>query len=284
MANRGSLLVLALLLLWPVRLAVAEEALLPAAVTATALPTDAELADCWARVQIKANPGPFQYLAYELTARGPAGVVSHVRGFMGRRDVDTRTELMTKRDLRRIMGYLRDMGALSWPAVVSPQVAKPAAKTKVKKGSPKNLGVLESADAAKQGPPSSDVPIFEFSFRLGGVENTVLVTDPEMLADRRYARYLELLRWVAYKTTGEIAYQSPAGTSGESGWIFIDSVPGAEVSVDGVKLADTTPILAYAVAPGNHTVVLENARLGLRREVKAKVQSGLTTSIEVELQ
>ena len=102
----------AVALAMPVVAHAAEPAVLPPEVTATQLPTDAELDGAWARVQLRANPGPFQYLAYELTSRGPAGVVSHVRGFMGRSDVVTRTELLTKTDLRRIMGYLRDLGAL----------------------------------------------------------------------------------------------------------------------------------------------------------------------------
>lgn len=270
----------------------AEQPLLPAEVTGTQLPSDADLSDCWARVLLRANPGPFQYLAYEVTDRGPAGVVTQVRGFMGRSDVVTRTELLPKAELRRLFAYLRDLGALDLPTVLSRQapVAEPvAAPPKGKpsraksKAAAQKTGILEAGWDYTLGPPRSAEPIYELSFRLGGRENTVLVPSPFGRADRRYARFIETLRALALRTTGEIPYHPPLGNAGVAGYLFIDSVPSATVSVDGTKLTDTTPIFAYAVAPGSHTVVLENARLSLRREVKVKVQAGMTTSVQLEL-
>lgn len=271
----------------------AETPLLPAEVTSTQLPSDAELSDCWARVLLRANPGPFQYLAYEVTDRGPAGVVTQVRGFMGRSDVQTRTELLPKSELRRLFGHLRDLGALDLPSVV-PRDAKPAeapaqtAKPKGKsalKAKAKQTGILELAGwDYTLGPPQSAEPIYELSFRLGGRENTVLVPSPFGRADRRYTRFIEVLRALAVRTTGEIPYHPPLGSAGVAGYLFIDSVPSGSVTVDGSKLGDTTPIFAYAVAPGSHSVVVENERLKLRHEVKVKVQAGMTTSVQVELQ
>lgn len=269
-----------------------EPPLLPADVTGTQLPSDADLSDCWARVLLRANPGPFQYLAYEVTDRGPAGVVTQVRGFMGRSDVVTRTELLPKAELRRLFAYLRDQGALDLPTVLPRQapVAEPAAAPP--KGKPsrakskaaaQKTGILEAGWDYTLGPPRSAEPIYELSFRLAGRENTVLVPAPFGRADRRYARFIETLRALALRTTGEIPYHPPLGNAGVAGYLFIDSVPSASVSVDGTKLTDTTPIFAYAVAPGSHTVVLENARLSLRREVKVKVQAGMTTSVQLEL-
>lgn len=269
----------ALLCAWPVLAVAADEAVLPAELTATKLPTDAELDGAWARVQLRANPGPFQYLAYELTSRGPAGVISHVRGYMGRTDVVTRTELLSKADLRRVMGYLRDLGALQLAPVPPPAEPKgPVAKSKGKATPP-----IAAGDEASHGPRQSSVPIFELSFRLGEQDRTLLVTDPDMLADRRYARFIEVLRLVALRVAGPIAYEGPAGSAGQAGYLFIDSSPSAEVSLDGVPLGETTPVFAHPTSPGNHTILLENKRLDLRREVKVKVQSGLTTSVELEL-
>lgn len=277
----------------------AEPVALPAEITSAQLPSDAELADCWARVLLRANPGPFQYLAYEVTDRGAAGVVTQVRGFMGRSDVVTRTELLPKGELRRLFGYLRDLGALQLPAVL-PREAKPsepapiaaaplgktAPKTKAAlKAKAKRSGILELAGwDYTLGPPQSAEPIYELSFRLGGRENTVLLASPFGHADGRYGRFIQVLRDLAVRSTGEIPYHPPLGSAGVAGYLFIDAVPSAVVTVDGTKLTDTTPIFAYAVAPGSHTVVLENTRLGLRREVKVKVQAGMTTSVQLELQ
>lgn len=238
-----------------------------------ALATDAELADAWARVLLRANPGPFQYVAYEITARGPAGVASHVRGMMGRRDVVTRTELLPKDQLRRLLGKLRDLGALTLAHPPMPPVKAPKPKPGAKVEPPDPLA----------GPSQSAVPVYELSFRLGGKENTFLVADPYAMADGRYGEFINAIREVSVRTAGDIGYHAPSGPSGQEGYLFIDSVPSARATVDGVLLDRETPILAYTVSPGPHTIVLENARLGLKREYKVRVQSGVTTSLEVDL-
>ncbi len=265
----------------PVPVPVAAPAPVPAAASATdaGLPTDADLADSWARVFLRANPGPCQYVAYELSVRGPAGVASHVRGFMGRRDAVTRTELLPREELRRVFGALRDMGALELPHPPLPSSSAVPAKVKGRKGAP----LLQAATDERGGPAHSDVPIYELSFRLGGKENTLLVADPYRQADRRLAAFINTVRRVAQKTAGDIGYHGPSGEAGAEGYLFIDSVPGARVTIDGVQLADETPILAYTLAPGSHTVILENAELGLKRDYKVRIQPGLTTSLEVDL-
>ncbi|MFZ4578546.1 MAG: hypothetical protein ACOYOB_09155 [Myxococcota bacterium] len=253
------------------------------------LPSDAELADSWARVLLRANPGPFQYVAYELTVRGSAGIASHVRGAMGRRDVTARTELLSRETLRKLLGHLRDLGAMDLPAPPLPPAVekdkaayaklvkdREEAKAKGKRLEPE---VLEDW----VGPSSSPVPLYELSFRLNGKENTILVADPYRLDDRRYAAFIDAVRQLAVATAGDIGYQAPSGPTGQEGYLFIDSVPGAKVSVDGVALDAETPILSYPVSPGSHLVVLENERLGLRREYKVRVQPGMTTSLEVDL-
>lgn len=245
------------------------------------LPSLGDLEESWARVLLRANPGPCQYVAYELTVRGPAGVASHVRAFMGRRDAVTRTELLPREALRKVFGSLRDLGALDLPHPPVPVPPAPAAPRRAKSKSAAPL--VQAADDALPCPPRSAVPIYEFSFRLGGRENTFLVADPERLSDRRYAAFLELVRRVATQTAGEIGYHGPVGESGAEGYLFVDSVPGARVTIDGVLLGDETPILAYTLSPGSHTVVLENAALGLQRDYKVRIQPGLTTSLEVDL-
>ncbi len=268
-----------------------EVPILPDAITSTVLPTDAELDDSWARLLVRANPGPYHYLSYEVTARGPAGVVSQVRGFMGRGDVITRTELVPKAELRRLFGYFRDLGALAWPGVVAPAAPvqravtplQTKAKGKAKRAAVAQTGLLEADRDPALGPARSSEPMVELSFRLGGQEKTVLLPSPLALADRRYARFVEVLRAMVMRVTGDIGYHAPLGAGDEKGYLFIDSQPSAEVSVDGTALGEATPILSYAVAPGVHMVVLENKRLGLRRETKVRVQAGLTTSVELEL-
>ncbi len=262
-----------------------------AAKTAVVLPwtatqvQDADLDDAWARVYIRANPGPFQYTAYEITPRGRAGPASQVKGMMGRKDVVTRLELLSRDRIRALFQSLVDVDALNLPHPPLPSVHTDATvQVKSKKAPKGDLGLAGvQAPDPLQGPTHSAVPVYEVSIRLGGRENSFLVADPFAMADRRYAACVQLIRDLAIATAGEVSYAGPEGHEGADGYLFIDSVPGAQVQVDAMKLPDGTPILGYTVPAGDHTIILENKELGLKRSYKVRVQAGLTTSLEVEL-
>jgi hypothetical protein len=278
-------LAMVLLLLPAVGLA-AEPLALPNAVTTAQLPTDAELDESWARVLLRANPGPFQYCAYEITARGNAGVASHVRGVMGRKDAETRTELLSRQSLRVVMAQLRDLQILEAPHPELPWHKPQAQPAKPLKGKAKAKAAAEAVIAAPDQlwtPDTSDVPVYELSFRFAGKENTFLVADPATQADPRYAEFIRIVRAFAIKSAGEIGYHAPTGDEGRQGYLFVDSVPGAIVTVDGAPLEGETPILAYPVAAGRHTVVLENKLHKLTKEIKVLIQPGVTTSVDIDL-
>lgn len=246
---------------------------LPQASTNSQLPSDAELVESWARVQIRANPGPNQYLAYEVTARGTAGVVSHLRGFMGRKDVIANTELLSREKLRLLFGRLRDLGGLQLVSQMPVVVEK------------KPLKKMDdnARRAASHGPERSDLPVFELSFRLGGRENTVLVQDPFALPDRRYAQFILAVRDLSIQVAGDIGYHAPTGRDGEQGYLFIDSVPSAKVWIDDVQLNEETPVFCYTLAPGVHVVRLRSDKHELQRDYKVKISPGQSSALEVDL-
>ena len=133
----------------------------PATVAATSkLPTVAQLKGAWARVYLLSNPGPFQYVAYEVTSRGGAGVVSHLRGMMGRRDAIIRTELISRDRLATLMGALRDLGAADLPEPPPLPGAEASKKAReARKGTLPEVnesGLRPRADI----PHQSEVPIY----------------------------------------------------------------------------------------------------------------------------
>ncbi|GEM_PF-2820037 len=274
------------------------------------LPTDKELQGAWARVFLRSNPGPYQYVAYEITSRGKAGVVSHLRGTMGRKDPIIRTELIDRDKLRLIMGKLRDLGAASLadpgPLVDPEESAKRTAaspkgkkrrkpgkkgkngkngKKRKKAGATKAIGkqVDPDEDDEKRWPDASDVPIYELSYRLGGKHRNVVVADPYGSGDKRYALYINAVRASVIRTVGDIGWHAGTGSDASGGFLFIDSVPSSAVTVDGVKVPGVTPVFAYPTSPGKHTIVLENEAHGLKRVYKVQVRRGQTTSLEVDL-
>ena len=247
-------------------------------------PDDAALAGSWARVFLRANPGPYQYVAYEIHARGQTGVISHLRAVMGRPDPVIQTELIAWERLRENMASLAAMGAadLRDPGNVAPP-APPARPAKIAREGRAVAQVEETEGILARLPARSEVPIYEVAFRLGGRETSFLVADPYVLADRSYATFINAVRRVVIAEVGDIGWHGPTGGAGQTGYLFVDSVPGARVTVDGVQLAEETPVLSYPVAPGEHEVVLENDAHHVRRSWKVKIEAGMTTSLEVEL-
>jgi len=247
------------------------------------LPTKADLVGAWARVFLLSNPGPFQYVAYVVTSRGGAGVVSHLRGMMGRRDAIIRTELISRERLAGLMARLRDLGAADLPEPPplpgSGRVRKGAKQPKSALPPINQHGMRTRSDI----PLESTQPIYELSFRLAGKERTLLIASPSLHPDPRFSRFITEVRRFILSSVGDIGYHGPTGPPSRRGFLFIDSVPGATVTVDGVALPEPTPVFAYAVAAGKHQVVLENKEHGLKQTYKVTVKPGMTTSVEVDL-
>jgi hypothetical protein len=253
--------------------------------------SDAALADAWARVLVRSNPGPYQYVAYEVTSRGVAGVASHTVGVMGRRDAIIKTELMAKAELKTLLQQLQQAGAWELPALAPPVVStvKTTAKTskKVKKHKGKVVptpSVIAAAEAPDplQTPPQSAVPVYELSVRLGGKEHTILVTDPFGQNDRRYTQVLGLIRDAAIRTAGDIGFPGTTGSS-RPGYVYVDSVPSARVWIDGALAQETTPLLNWSLSPGKHTVEFEQPGQPTRKAFPVQIRPGLTTTLEVDL-
>ncbi len=239
-------------------------AVLEAAVASPAAPAQDGLQGAWARVFLRANPGPFQYVAYEITARGDAGVMSHLRGMMGRRDAVIRTELVSRDRLRAVFAELKRVDAAGLLPPVKP------------------VHLAKNVDDERRWPDRSRVPIYELSYRHGGIEKTVVVAAPYRAADPRYARFINVVRAAVIGRVGHIGYHGTTGAQGP-GYLYVDSVPTATVKLDGVELPNKTPVLAFPARPGVHVVVLENKRKQLVRTFKVRIRAGRTTSLEVDL-
>ncbi len=248
------------------------------------LPTDKDLEGAWARVFLRSNPGPFQYVAYEVTGRGAAGVISHTRGTMGRKDPIMRTELIDREKLRRIMGRLRDLDAAKMVdpgPLVKPE--PPKSKRRRKRARAATAADVDEEAEQKRWPDASPVAIYELSFQLAGETKTIVVADPYASSDRRYPQFINAVREEVIGTVGEVGWHAGTSASTEAGYLFIDSVPSATVTIDGVKLTEKTPIFSFPTSAGKHEVTLQNELHGLKRTYKVVVKRGVTTSLEVDL-
>ena len=56
----------------------------------------------------------------------------------------------------------------------------------------------------------------------------------------------------------------------------------ASVYVDGAKLSKNAPFKDLAIAPGNHTIRVENAALGLKYEEQISVSGGGAVTVRAK--
>ena len=236
----------------------------------------------WARVYVRANPGPFQYVAYELHARGSAAVASHLRGTLGRKDAVMRTELMSLPRFVAVRDRLRDLGA----AELGPLPPADPHAVRVPEDGRRGPGCAADPDGVEKKtglPCRSARPIYELSWQDGERGWTAAIADPYSHPDARYARFIDVVRQATLDAAGRVAFHPPTRVEGGTGFLFIDSVPGARVFVDGVELDEGTPVLSYPTSPGSHTIKLVNDKHGLTRSYKVRVEPRRTTSLEVDL-
>ena len=69
----------------------------------------------------------------------------------------------------------------------------------------------------------------------------------------------------------------PAVEDGSEGYLTFDSYPWTQVSENG-KSFGTTPIVHVAMAPGAHTLTLENPEQGIKKTYSVTIKSGETVS------
>jgi hypothetical protein len=69
----------------------------------------------------------------------------------------------------------------------------------------------------------------------------------------------------------------PAAEDGSEGFLTFDSYPWTQVSENGKSLG-TTPIVHVAMAPGPHTLTLENPEQSIKKTYSVTIKSGETVS------
>lgn len=251
-----------------VRRSLAQRLPLPAVLEADgddAATGDDGLDGAYARVFLRANPGPFQYVAYELSARGKTAVASHLRGMMGRKDAIIRTELVARELLRRTLDALDAVGVA--------EIADP----------PASSWITFDKDGTRRLPERAAAPVFELLWRRGGASRHVVVVDPYAQDAPIYGLFVDIVRAAVIGAVGSIGYHGPDAAGTARGYLAVDSVPSADVYVNDERLPERTPVLSWTLPPGSHRVRLERADLGLRKETTVRIEAGLTTSLELDL-
>lgn len=196
---------------------------------------------------------PYHTIRYEITRRAPATTAVHRRQLPGLDEGLHALGLLTPEESRAFFSLARSLGATSLRSV----------------------------------PRTADTPPGALTWRcdlmLGGEVASFLVTDPEGLTDRRYALLFAAVQRTVLEHAGELRFRNVFYPASDRGWLNIETVPAAAVTLDGFDTRLETPLYSYEVAAGAHEVVLRSLDGELVRTIQVRVEPQGTTTLRIDL-
>ncbi|MCC6625579.1 MAG: hypothetical protein IT385_30355 [Deltaproteobacteria bacterium] len=198
-------------------------------------------------------PSPYHTIRYEITRRRPATTAVHRRNLPGLDESLHALGLLTPEESEAAFSAIRAADALSLPDAPAP---------------------------AKVGPGTLT---WQCDIRLDGTSRKIVVAEPLTQPDRRYAALFATVRDLVLLRAGPLPFRNVFFPSDERGWINIESVPAARVFVDGLDTELDTPLYAYEVAAGTHTIRLVDKEGQLDRTYSVKIEAQGTTTLRVDL-
>lgn len=197
-------------------------------------------------------PTPFGSIRYEVVERAGSVSASHRRDLPSRAQSLQGMGLLTKAEAAALFDLLRSSNALKLP------------------------------DATRDDPRLGQTT-WRVEVGLDGAEHTFRVTDPTNQTDRRYERIIDAVRQVAVTQGGALPFRNTLMPVRSLGWIEIVAMPPGRVFIDGTDTQLETPVWAYEVGAGLHTVRLVTPDGQYDRTYQVRVEAGGTTRVAVDL-
>ncbi len=154
------------------------------------------------------------------------------------------------------------------------------------------LDALEQQDhvfelsAAPAGGSPVGAQRFELEVRRGDKKAIIKVSEPDGLADPRYARAIGRVRSAVLSVVGELPFRNAFFDAGSFGFLNLTSVPVTRLFVDGRDTGLETPVYGLELSQGPHTlkvVSADPAAKGWEREHSIRVDPGMTTILHLDL-
>lgn len=230
--------------------------LAPWSVTSGALAAEPGPPDSEDYVRFTLEPpaaSPYHTIRYEITRRAPATTAVHRRQLPGLDEGLHALGLLTPQESRAFFALAKSLGATSLPSVPRTTATPPGALT------------------------------WRCDLSLDGEVASFIVADPEGLADRRYALLFAAVQRAVLEHAGELRFRNVFYSAGDRGWLNIESVPAAAVTLDGFDTQLETPLYSYEVAAGTHEVVLRSLDGQLVRTFQVRIEPQGTTTLRIDL-
>jgi len=204
----------------------------------------------WSLVTPAASP--YHIIRYEITKRRPATTAIHRRNLPGLDESLHALGLLTPEESKAMFAAINAEQAMT----------------------------LGDALLAKKRP---GVLRWRCDLHIDGQDHSFEVNDPLNQKDRRYARLFEKVRSTVLAHAGELPFRNVFFPAAQRGWVNVESVPAAKVTIDGLDTNLETPLYAYEVAAGAHEVRLVSSDARYDRTYTVRVEAQGTTTLRVDL-
>jgi len=84
------------------------------------------------------------------------------------------------------------------------------------------------------------------------------------------------------KRLGPVYFRDLVTKEDQLGYLQVRTIPSLEVEVDGIPAGLNTPILAFELRPGAHTLRLSSATYGIDKKRRFEIKAGEYTNITVD--
>lgn len=132
-------------------------------------------------------------------------------------------------------------------------------------------------------PRRDDVPTYTVEYQRNGRRNSVRIHGLAWSPDPRHRAVVELIRRTVREKAGDIPFRNVFFDAGEVGWLNLETRPAAQVEFDGVDTRERTPLYAWELPRGSHTVRLVDEERGIDRSFDFVIEAGMTTILNVDL-
>ena len=140
---------------------------------------------------------------------------------------------------------------------------------------------LQQLEAKRSKGPSAQRWRFDVTTEAG--VRSFEVSDPLRESDARYAACLDVLRTLSERHAGALSFRDVFYPEDSMGYLQVDSIPRARVTIDGVDTGELSPVRDIPLKVGEHVVTFRDEGRKIHKTYKVRIMSGMTTNLDVDL-
>lgn len=243
-------LLLALIALGPPPATAQEPLRIPDQTDLPAAPPDLE--ESFVRIKRTGGLSPFELIEDTVVLRGSTPTAIHAKDVVNQSEHQNRMALLTLEEYRALLDALEGQDIL----------------------------ILRDFD---DGTKTPDTATWDIEYQRNGRRNAVRIHGLRRATDPRYQTIVDLVLHAVRSRTGEIPFRNVFFDAGEVGWLNLETRPAASARIDGADTHERTPLYAWELPRGAHTVRLVDEERGIDRSYDFTVEAGMTTILNVDL-